>query len=279
VDILMAREPVKHGSRGFVLLIVLWTLGMLALLGTRLTSTARVQLRLATEARDLAVAETAADAGITQGMFVLLGGVRIGPNDPPIRLRVGEAVVEVAAVDEAGKINPNTVSRDVLRGLLVAVGVDQPQAARLAGEIADWRIRSPVSVLGGQKIDLYRDHRLPYRSGDHAFYSVDELGLVADMTPEILDRLRPWLSVYHEGDLNDPSGATPAAAAVGDAGTAKPGAAGPGFVSNNVIVRLTATAVVPGRARFVRSAVVRVRSGSGEAPTGLHDLVQVLTWD
>ena len=57
---------------GFVLLIVLWTLGLLALLGTRLTATARAQLRLAAATRDLAAAEAAADAGLRQAMFALL---------------------------------------------------------------------------------------------------------------------------------------------------------------------------------------------------------------
>jgi hypothetical protein len=196
-----------------------------------------------------------------------------------MRIRVGEAVVDIVAADEAGKINPNTVSRDVLRGLLVAVGIDQPHAARLAGEIADWRTRGQVSVLGGQKIDQYRDRRLPYRSGDHAFYSVDELGLVPDMTPDILDRLRPWLSVYHEGDVNDVAGTSPAAVAVGDARTSGGGAVALGFVSHNVIMRVTATAVVHGAARFVRSAVVRLRAEPGPAAASAGDLMQVLTWE
>jgi general secretion pathway protein K len=265
-------------ARGFALLIVLWTLGLLALLGTRLTATARVQLRLATEARDQAVAQAAADGGIRQAMFVAAAGGQVGSPGRPLRIRVGAAVVDIVGDSESGKINPNTVSRDVLRGLMVALGVDQPHANRLAGEIADWRVTNPVSVLGGQKIDQYRDRGLPYRPGDHAFYSVDELGLVADMTPEILDRLRPWLSVYHEGDLNDLAGGTPAAIAAGDA-SSTPGAAGSGFASQNVIVHVTATAVVPGGGRFVRSAVLRVRTGSDGSASTVHDMVQVLTWE
>jgi general secretion pathway protein K len=275
----MTPRRIRPRVRGFALLVVLWTLGLLALLGTQLTATARAQLRLATEARDRAVAEMAADAGIRQAMFVLLGGGQIGSPGRPLRIRVGEADVDILADDEAAKINPNTVSRDVLRGLLVAVGVDQPYAARLAGEIVDWRIRGQVSVVGGQKVDLYRDRRLPYRSGDHAFYSVDELGLVPEMTPDILNRLRPWLSVYHEGDVNDPAGASPAAAATGDARISRGGAAVTSFVSHNVVLRLTATAVVRGKARFIRSAVVRMRAAAVEPASAVRDLIQVLTWE
>ncbi len=260
-------------------MIVLWALGVLALLGTRLTSVARVQLRLATEARDQAIAESAADGAIRQSMFILLGGGQIGAADQPVRVRVGEAVVVVQAVDDSGKINPNTATRDMFRGLLTALGVDPAHAARLAGEMADWRTRGPLSVLGGPKIDQYRERNLPYRSGDHAFYSVDELGLLPDMTPDILARLRPWLSVYHEGDVVTAAGASPAAAAVGDALVSGKNGVEPGFVSKNVIVHVTADAVVRGRARFVRSATIRVRHGMGpDAGTG-GDAVQVLTWD
>jgi hypothetical protein len=125
------------------------------------------------------------------------------------------------------------------------------------------------------KIDRYYDRGLPYRSGDHGFYSVDEIGLVPDMTPEILARLRPWLSVWHEGSVSDPNGASLAAAAIGDAGMSRPGSAGPNFVSNNVIMRVTAAAVIPGRAQFVRSAVVRIRAKF----TTDGKLVQILTWE
>jgi len=108
---------------------------------------------------------------------------------------------------------------------------------------------------------------------------VDELGLVADMTPDILNRLRPWLSVFHEGDVNDIGGASPAAIAVGDARTSGGGAVAAGFVSRNAIVRLTATAVVHGTARFVRSAVVRLRAEPGPEAAKVVDLMQVLTWE
>jgi general secretion pathway protein K len=210
---------------------------------------------------------------------MILGGGGIGAPGHPMHIRVGEAEVDVLADDEAGKINPNTVSRDLLRGLLVAVGVDAPRAVRLSGEMADWRNMGQISVLGGPKIDQYRDLGLAYRSGDHPYASVDELALLPDMTPEIMARLRPWLSVYHEGDVRNPGGASPAGAAVSDARYASNAVSGPGFISGNAIIRVSATAIVRGRARFVRSAVVRVRSGPGtDAGTG-SDLVQILTWE
>ena len=270
-------------------MIVLWSVGMLALLGTQLTAAARVQMRLAVDARDRAEAEAAADGSIRVAAFMLLGGSPIGASGRPVHLRLGNAEVDILAGDEAAKINPNTVSRQVLRGVLVAVGVDQPRADRLSGEIYDWRNWGRISVLGGPKLDQYRGHGLPYRSGDSPFISVDEIGLVPDMTQDIMARLRPWLSVYHEGDVSDPGGVSPAGAAVADARYSSSGVSGPGYTSRNTIIGLRATAVVYGRARFVRSAVVRMRAGPGTdlrmragpgtdaGPRG--DLLQILNWE
>jgi general secretion pathway protein K len=275
VLIVPARQSVSR-SRGFALVIVLWSLGMLALLGTQMTGTTRVQLRLAAQARDQAMAEAAADGAIRQASFILLGGGRLGSPGVPLRMRIGEVAVAINASDEAAKIDPNAASRDVWRALLVALGLAPARATALAGEIADWRTRTAASSLGGAKIDLYRDRGLPYRSADHPFYSVDEIGLVADMTPDIFARLRPWLSVYHEGDVVDSGGATPVGAAIADAGSTK---SDNRVVSQNVIMRVTAVAIIPGRASFVRSAVVRIRADPAAEPETAGDLVQILTWE
>jgi general secretion pathway protein K len=270
----MTSSKVASQPRGFALVIVLWSLGMLALLGTQVTATTRVQLRLVAQARDEAMAEAAAEGAINQATFILLGGGRLGAAGAPMRIRIGGAEVAISAADEAARIDPNAISKDVWRALLVAVGVDPARATALAGEIADWRTRTAASTSGGAKIDVYRDHGLPYRSADHPFYSVDEIALIPDMTPDILARLRPWLSVYHEDAVDDPTGATPAGLAVaGGSGS------GNGLSSHNVIMRVTAIAAIPGRARFVRSAVVRIRADPAAEPETAGDLVQVLTWE
>jgi len=269
----------RSRSRGFALVIVLWSVVLLALLGARLTGTAREQLRIASGMRDHARAEAAADGAMRQAMFLLLGGGRPGGGATPLRVQIDGVAAEIVTEDEAGKINPNTASKDVMRGLFIAVGVDPPRAARLAGQVADWRIRNIESLLGGPKIDQYRDRGLPYRSADRAFASLDELALLADMTPEIFTRVRPWLSVYHEGGVTDPTAASPASTAASDARLSGAAASGPGFVSRNVIVRITAVAALPGRARFVRSAVVRVRADSAPETSGGPHLIEILTWE
>ena len=75
------------------------------------------------------------------------------------------------------------------------------------------------------------------------------------------------------------NGASLAAAAIGDAGMSRPGSAGPSFVSTNVIMRVTAAAVIPGRAQVIRSAVVRIRANFTTDGRNDGELVQILTWE
>jgi hypothetical protein len=82
--------------------------------------------------------------------------------------------------------------------------------------------------------------------------------------------------VYHEGAVDDPTGATPAGLAGADTGSSKSGANSPG---RNIIMRVTAVGAIPGRARFARSAVVRIRADPAAEPEAAGDLVQILTWE
>ena len=62
---------------------------------------------------------------------------------------------------------------------------------------------SPLSRAGGPKLAQYQAAGLPYGPANRPFDSLDELGLVLGMTPTLLARMRPFLSVYQEGDTPD----------------------------------------------------------------------------
>ena len=273
----LASGDARPRRNGFALIIVLWSLGLLALIGSQITANARMQLRLAADVRARAIAEAAADGAINQAEFLLLQRAPIEGRDRRLQILMGEAVVTVVLEYETNKINPNTAPRDVLGRLLVEVGVNEPLAARLSGEIIDWRNRDAASVLGGQKIDQYSDRGLPYRSGDERFQSVDQVGLVPDMTPAILSLLRPWLSVYHRGGVTIEGTESPTSAAV-RYNRNRRRQFGPSFVNRNVI-DVTAIADVPGRARFVRRAVLQIRAEEDANTRASTDLIRVQDWE
>ena len=142
-------------DRGFALVIVLWSLGVLVLLGCTLTAAARSGVRVANNTRDATVAEAAANGGLRRGTFMVQQ--RAWPADGSAHaLRVGEAVVEVRASDQLGRLNPNATTVGALEALLIRAGADASHAASLARAIVDWRIRGLGSLSGGAKLDQYR---------------------------------------------------------------------------------------------------------------------------
>lgn len=270
----MSACSTRVRERGFALLIVLWTLGLLALIGTQITASGRVEARLAANLRSNAVVEAAADGAVQEAMLRLLQGVwRPGAGGHTIH--IGRASVEVRLEDESAKLNPNFATLPMLQLLLRSLGLDPARAASLAAAIVDWRTRTQQPLPGGAKAPQYRAAGLSYGPPGRPFTGVDELGLVLGMTPDILARLKPRLSVYSEGDVAP----TLAGSAAGQADEGTPPGSAPedatAATGTALSVMVQATATGPGAARFTRRAVVRVKPelAADEAP------YRILTWE
>ena len=266
------RRTEPRREQGFALLIVLWSLGLLALLGTQLTGSARLQTRLAGNLRANAIVEAAADGAAQEAILRLLQGR--WKNDDLRRLRVGDATVEIRLEDQAGRVNPNATTYPVLQGLLANLGLDQARAAALAKAIVDWRSGAATLTSGGTKLDQYRAAGLPYAPSNRPFESIDEMGLVVGMTPDILARLKPYVSVYQEGDVQRGVAGSVGAQALDEARLANPQAGSLGFTSANRVILLRATAV-SGGARFTRQMVVRIKNDWQPGAAAY----QILTWE
>jgi general secretion pathway protein K len=257
-------------QRGFALLIVLWTIVLLALLVAQFTTTGRTEVQVAANLRANAVTEAAADGAVYQAIMRLVQGTWV--PDPRLRVvRVGDAAVEVRITNQSRKVNPNTAPVPVIQALLGNVGVDAGKAAALARAIVDWRTNSTKSLSGGTKLSEYQAAGLPYGPGNQLFDSVDEIGLVVGMTPAVLARTKPFLSIYREGDPPAPN-EIPATLAEVSATTGDPWYFG--STGRVMVVMIDATAVGAKGGRFTRQAVVRLRAEASldQAP------YQLLTW-
>src|SRR5450432_2599282 len=142
-------------QRGFALLMVLWTMGLLALLVAQFTTTGRTETRVAANLRANAAAEAAADGALHEAILRLLQRVWL-PDDRPRVIRVPDGVVEVRIQNQASKVNPNMASAAAIQALMASLGIDPGKAAPLARAMIDWRSSGPKSVLGGSKISQYQ---------------------------------------------------------------------------------------------------------------------------
>ena len=204
----MAEPRRAGGDAGFALLIVLWTLVLVTALLLQLTAAGRADVRLAGNLRDAALAEAAADGGVHDAISHLLdpsAGRHWSADASLHELRSPHALATIRIGSEEGKVDLNGTPTDVLAALLRGVGLDQARSDDLALAIALWRF--PSAEAAARKA-AYRQAGRDYVPPGAAFQSVAELGLVLGMTPDIVARLRPHVTIYHEGEA-DPRRADP----------------------------------------------------------------------
>jgi general secretion pathway protein K len=208
MNIARATSPRAAGERrGFALLVVLWTLVLLALLITHLTATGRSEIRIAGNFAANAQAEAEADGAVYEAAFRVINGEWAA--DGMVRqLHLAHGEVALAVTSEAGKINPNIASVDLMASLLRVLGVDAGKAASLAAAIADWRDPTDQPRPNGAKVAQYQAAGLDYGPPNTPFESLDELSRVLGMTPPIPATLRPYLTLYQFTDP-DPATADP----------------------------------------------------------------------
>jgi general secretion pathway protein K len=259
-------------QRGFALLLVLWTMGLLALLVAQFTTTGRTEIRVAANLRANAVAQAAADGGLHEAILRLLQGVWL-PDDHPRVVRVQDAAVEIRIQNQVSKINPNVASAATLQRLLTGLAIDPGQAAALARAIVDWRSIGPKSASGGTKISQYQSAGLPYAPAGKLFDSVDEVGQVVGMPPAVMARFKPLLSVFQDSDTADTD--EPASGLSEPPSTTDRNGWYLGSTGRIMVVAIQATAAGAKGGRFTRRAIVRLRA----EPSLDQEPYQILTWE
>ena len=250
-------------QRGFALLVVLWTLALLALLGTHLVAAGRQDTQLARNLLEGEVLEAAANGAVQQTVFSVLDGYsRRGTPAYGVRtVRLGRAIVTVRLEDEAAKVNPNFASPKLLQSLLLQVGADPATAAAAAASIVEWRMASGTGARPSGAVARYAAAGRDYGPSGAPFASPEELGGVLGMTPDLLARLRPHLTVFTDGDptlaTQDPVVALAVVAAGQRAVDSDEGVTG--------LISVTADARGTGRARLTLHVTVRI-NGRPEGP-------------
>jgi general secretion pathway protein K len=256
---------VWHRSGGFALLVVLWTLVLIAFIVARLTASGRTEIRIAENLVADAVTQAAADGAIFTAIFNQSDpspDQRWPLNGQAHELTIGSSRVLVQLEDEAGRVNPSTASPDLLEALLRTTGSDPESAHRLAAAIGEWVGSAPATPATRPRNAVPADYRaagLDYGPPGEPLETLDELGRVLGMTPAVLAAIRPHLTLFGAPQPNPASADPVVAAALASIGQGPQAA----LAANQpppdlLLVRITATAFGPSNARVKKSAIVRV---------------------
>ena len=252
--------------RGFALLIVLWSMVLLSLLFARLVSAGRSEAEIAFNLRAAAQRQAQADGVLYSVIFSLLGPSSHWPADGSAhRLRLPAAIASISIENLDGFINPNTASAALLDALLSRVGADATTSRNVSQAIADWRSPDAQGVF---KAPQYLAAGLSYTPAGSPFQSIGELGLVLGMTPDLLAKLAPHLSLYNGDNPNPEDADAIVRRALRDIGMVRTLAASHPLrvVAINVVI-----AGADG-SEAARSADVQLKTASSQ--TGF----QILTW-
>jgi general secretion pathway protein K len=171
----------------------------------------RVEAKVSRNLVDNAAARGAADAGIQRALLNLsvshsLSDKEKIPSDGTVYAwRLANCTVLISIRDEASKLNLNQAPTAVLASLFISLGVAVDRAQSLAAAIADFcdtdRLRRSLGAEDGD----YQAAGLPWGPKNAPFQEVAELQQVLGMTPQIYERVAPYLTVYSRGAGIDPS--------------------------------------------------------------------------
>ena len=122
------------------------------------------------------------------------------PGEAPprgaFRFALRDARIDVAFVSESARVDLNGAPKAMLAKLFAALGADADEAGAIAGNVVAWRKGAP----DGADADAYQAAGRSYAPRHAPFQDVLELSLVLGVTPELMRRALPYLTV------NNPSG-------------------------------------------------------------------------
>ncbi|MEQ1517988.1 MAG: hypothetical protein ABL931_16025 [Usitatibacteraceae bacterium] len=179
---------------------MLWITTLLMLIASSFIYAMRTDVNIVSNSLSRARLEAAADAGVQRGIFEMLKPPQL-PNrwttDGVAQPWNYQGVaVDVSILDESGKIDINTASDALLRGLFLSQGLKDDEAAALTDAIVDWRDADSLKRLRGAEEAEYTAAGYSYKPANAAFQSIEELRLVMGMTPQLYEKIASLITIY-----------------------------------------------------------------------------------
>ena len=194
----MRMRPSRE--RGVALVLVLWLATLLMVVASDFLFATRTDALVIRNSLSMARAESIADAAINRAAFEVYridNGADIWRRDGvPRAWAFDGARVRIEMRDESARIDINTASDALLKGLLVSTGLNDEESSRLLDAILDWRDPDSLKRPNGAEEGEYRAAGLAYRPANAPFQAIEEIQLVLGMRPEIFRRVAPMITVF-----------------------------------------------------------------------------------
>ncbi len=195
-----AHMKARGAQRGVALVLVMWAAIILTVVAASFIFERRTEAMIVGNSESITRAEAAADSGVYRAVWEAYRSDnsedRWRRDGTPYELKLDGIPVRVEMRDESAKIDVNTASDPLLKGLLVSVGLGNDDADALLDAISDWRDPDSLKRLHGAEEADYQAAGLSYRPANAPFQAIEELQLVLGMRPETYRRIAPFVTVF-----------------------------------------------------------------------------------
>lgn len=233
------------GSKGSVLIMVLWALGMLTVFTIQVSLTMQGKISFLSRIERRAALRHAGRAGIFKAMSVIKNEIKdnslnnllqrsltlfynpgsfrdidmgparvsVGYNDA---LGAGRRQYVHGVTDEERRINLNKATRQMIEKLVtLVVNPGEKEADKMAGSLVDWRQYGETEIEGFFSDEFYENLEFPYKEKKKDYETLDEIRLVKGITEQVFERLRDYVTVYGSGEVNINTASWPVLVALG----------------------------------------------------------------
>jgi general secretion pathway protein K len=190
------RQNVRSSERGFVIIAVLWILvalsTLVAIFSVYLSNSAR-----ALGATDIGVqSEALVSASLELTAYrLLLADEKARPARGTFRFRMDNAEAFITFTSEAARVDLNKASKEMLGNLFEVLGAEQKAAGEVADRIVGWRTLPKTGAANDEEA-LYLASGAAYSPRQAPFAHVNELSLVLGVSPAMVERALPYLTVF-----------------------------------------------------------------------------------
>lgn len=280
----------RRTSAGFALVATIWTVGLLTLLGTAAIVGARYRAAEVSTYAATTRISLAAEGAINLTIALLLQE----PDSPaaavpkfPLRCRLpgGESAV-ITVEDEAGKVDLNTASRQLLARLFSQLAGNADEGARIADHIVQFRqetkqgptkpgpttpaptsnrLLATVSAAGSANpLQPAAEKSVSTPAG---FQSILQLDQIAGISPAVFRAALAFVTVRSKRPDPAPDAVSAPLRRLLSLSATTPASAASGPSSSSFTIR--ADVAARNGARFIREALVSF--GSGTRPFNVHE--------
>jgi len=199
----------KAQDRGAALILVVWAVGLMAVIGALIARDAHLDALEGNRLREALDGQLLVESGQRIALARLARpAIGLSTGFPLVcDLEKGRLLINARPV--TALIDINASQEETLAALLAVIGVQGPDAASYAARIADYRDGDTIIRPGGAEYADYTRAGLTYGPANRPFIRTGELSEVLGLPPELVAAMLPFVTAHAHTTQVDPLYASP----------------------------------------------------------------------